>query len=59
VERKRVRIWKFPLRRRGSAIGWKDHYYGRSGKSLSALSYGETDEIREQTRTSDWSAHWL
>ncbi len=56
VDGKRVLMMEIPPAPRGIAIGWKGHYYGRSGESLSALSMAKQDEIREQTRTSDWSA---
>tara|TARA_R110002049_G_scaffold44349_29_gene130378 strand:- start:1072 stop:2727 length:1656 start_codon:yes stop_codon:yes gene_type:complete len=56
VDGKRVVMMEIPPAPRGIAIGWKGHYFARSGESLSALSIAKQDEIRGQTLHSDWSA---
>lgn len=38
----------------GIPTGWKNHYYGRNGESLNALSMEEMDQIRSQYNK-DWS----
>ena len=38
--------------------GWKNHYYGRNGESLSALSVEELERIRRQEKL-DWSKQFV
>ena len=56
IDGKRVVMMEIPPAPRGIAIGWKGHYFARSGESLSALNIAKQDEIRGQTLHSDWSA---
>jgi len=50
----RVIMFKIPAAAPGIPTGWNNHYYGRNGESLVALSMNKIDEIRGQTRR-DWS----
>jgi len=50
----RVIMFKIPAAAPGIPTGWKNHYYGRYGESLVALSMNKIDEIRSQIRK-DWS----
>ncbi len=52
----RVVMMEIPPAPKGIPIGWKGHYYARSGESLSPLSLTKLDEIRAQTSQGDWSA---
>lgn len=53
-ERKRVILFQIPAATVGIPTGWKNHYYGRNGESLCALSIEEQDRIRGQEKR-DWS----
>ncbi len=53
-EKRRVIMLQIPSAVAGIPTGWKDHYYGRNGESLSALSMNEIEEIRRQ-QNKDWS----
>lgn len=53
-EEKRVIMFKIPAAATAIPTGWNNHYYGRNGESLSALSIEEQDRIRGQQRK-DWS----
>ena len=53
-EEKRVLLFQIPAAAVAIPTGWKDHYYGRNGESLGALSIEEQDRIRGQERK-DWS----
>lgn len=53
-EEKRVILFQIPAAAVGIPTGWKDHYYGRNGESLGALSIEELDRIRGQEKK-DWS----
>ena len=56
VEGKKARVimFKIPAAVPGIPTGWNNHYYGRSGESLVALSMDKIDMIKGQTRR-DWS----
>ncbi|WP_299744907.1 RNA-binding domain-containing protein [uncultured Tateyamaria sp.] len=56
VDGHRVIMMEIPPAPRGIPIGWKGHFYARSGESLSPLSLTKLDEIRAQTSGGDWSA---
>ena len=56
VDDHRVVMMEIPPAPRGIPIGWKGHFYARSGESLSPLSLTKLDEIRAQTSGVDWSA---
>lgn len=53
-EKKRVIMFQIPAAATGIPTGWNDHYYGRNGESLVALSIVEQDRIRGQEKK-DWS----
>lgn len=53
-EEKRVVLFQIPAAATGIPTGWKDHFYGRHGESLGALSMEEQDRIRGQEKK-DWS----
>ena len=53
-EEKRVIMFQIPAAATGIPTGWNDHYYGRNGESLGALSIEEQDRIRGQEKK-DWS----
>jgi ATP-dependent DNA helicase RecG len=53
-EQKRVIMFQIPAAATGIPTGWNNHYYGRNGESLSALSIVEQDKIRSQEKR-DWS----
>ena len=53
-QKKRVILFQIPAAAVGIPTGWKDHYYGRNGESLGALSIEELDRIRGQEKK-DWS----
>lgn len=57
-ESKRVIMFQIPAAATGIPTGWKDHFYGRNGDSLSALSIEEQDRIRGQEKK-DWSKQIL
>lgn len=57
-EPKRVIMFQIPAAATGIPTGWKDHFYGRNGDSLSALSIEEQDRIRGQEKK-DWSKQIL
>jgi ATP-dependent DNA helicase RecG len=52
----RVVLFEIPAAPRGLPISWKGHYYARAGESLTHLGLDKLDEIRQQTRSTDWSA---
>lgn len=52
----RVVLFEIPEAPRGMPIAWKGHYYARAGESLTHLGLDKLDEIRQQTRSTDWSA---
>lgn len=52
----RVVLFEVPPAPRGLPIAWKGHYFARSGESLTHLGLDKLDEIRQQTRSTDWSA---
>lgn len=52
----RVILFEIPAAPLGIPIAWKGHYYARAGESLSSLGLDKQDEIRAQTRATDWSA---
>lgn len=53
-EKKRVVMFQIPAAATGIPTGWNDHFYGRNGESLGALSIEEQDRIRGQEKK-DWS----
>ena len=53
-EEKRVVMFQIPAAATAIPTGWNDHYYGRNGESLGALSIEEQDRIRGQEKK-DWS----
>ena len=52
----RVLLFEIPAAPMGIPISWKGHYYARHGESLAPLGLDKQDEIRAQTRGTDWSA---
>lgn len=52
----RVVLFEIPAAPRGLPIAWKGHYYARAGESLTHLGLDKLDDIRQQTRLTDWSA---
>lgn len=56
VDGKEERVIMFQIPAAAIAIptGWNNHYYGRTGESLGALSVDELDRIRGQEKR-DWS----
>lgn len=57
-EKTRVIMFQIPAAATGIPTGWKDHFYGRNGESLSALSIEEQDRIRGQEKK-DWSKQFI
>ncbi len=57
-EEKRVILFQIPAAAVGIPTGWNNHYYGRNGESLSALSIAEQDQIRGQEKK-DWSKQFV
>lgn len=53
-EKKRVVMFQIPAAATAIPTGWHDHFYGRNGESLGALSVEELDRIRGQEKK-DWS----
>lgn len=53
-ENRRVVMMQIPAAVAGIPTGWNDHYYGRNGESLGALSIDEIERIRRQ-QNKDWS----
>ena len=53
-EEKRVVMFQIPAAATAIPTGWHDHFYGRNGESLGALSVAELDRIRGQEKK-DWS----
>lgn len=53
-EKKRVILFQIPAAATSIPTGWNDHYYGRYGESLGALTIDEQDRIRRQEKK-DWS----
>ena len=53
-EKKRVILFQIPAATTATPTGWNDHFYGRNGESLGALSVDEIDRIRGQEKK-DWS----
>jgi len=52
--RKRVIMFQIPAAATAAPTGWQNHFYGRNGESLGALSVEELDRIRGQEKK-DWS----
>lgn len=52
----RVILFQIPAAPKGLPIAWKGHFYAREGESLAALGVDKQDEIRNQSKSSDWSA---
>lgn len=52
----RVVFFEIPAAPMGIPIAWKGHYYARAGESTGSLGLDKLDEIRAQTRGTDWSA---
>jgi ATP-dependent DNA helicase RecG len=52
----RVVLFEIPSAPQGIPIAWKEHYYGRAGESLAGLTLDKLEDIRGQTRDTDWSA---
>lgn len=52
--KKRVILFQIPAAATAMPTGWYDHFYGRNGESLGALSVDELDRIRGQEKK-DWS----
>lgn len=50
----RVIMFQIPAAAIAMPTGWNNHYYGRTGESLGALSVDELDRIRGQEKR-DWS----
>ncbi|MCI8466333.1 MAG: transcriptional regulator [Lachnospiraceae bacterium] len=57
-EEKRVIMFQIPAAATAIPTGWQDHFYGRNGESLGALSVEELDRIRGQEKK-DWSKQFL
>lgn len=57
-EKKRVVLFQIPAAPTGILVGWYNHFYGRNGESISALSIDELDRIRGQENR-DWSKQIL
>lgn len=53
-EPKRVLMFQIPAAATAIPTGWHNHFYGRNGESLGALSVEEQDRIRGQEKK-DWS----
>ena len=53
-KKKRVILFQIPSATTATPTGWYDHFYGRNGESLGALSVEEIDRIRGQEKK-DWS----
>ena len=53
-EKRRVVMFQIPAAATAIPTGWQNHYYGRNGESISALSVAEQDRIRGQEKK-DWS----
>ncbi len=53
-EETRVVMFQIPAAAVGIPTGWNNHFYGRNGESLGALSIVEQDRIRGQEKK-DWS----
>jgi len=53
-EKKRIIMFQIPAAATAIPTGWHDHFYGRNGESLGALSVEEIDRIRGQEKK-DWS----
>lgn len=53
-EKKRVIMFQIPAAATAIPTGWHNHFYGRNGESLGALSVEELDRIRGQEKK-DWS----
>lgn len=52
--KKRVVMFQIPAAAVGIPTGWNNHFYGRNGESLTALSIPKQDQIRGQEKK-DWS----
>lgn len=53
-EKRRVIMFQIPAASAAIPTGWNNHFYGRNGESLGALSVEELDRIRGQEKK-DWS----
>ncbi len=56
---KLVLLFEIPAAPQGSPVSWKGFWYGRDGESLGSLNLIELDTIRNQNRTTDWSAQTI
>jgi len=54
----RAVMFKIPAAVTATPTAWKNHWYGREGESLGALSMEELDRMREQVRR-DWSKQMI
>jgi ATP-dependent DNA helicase RecG len=52
----RVLMFQIPAAPAGIPTGWKGHYFGRNGESLTPLLIHELECIRNQVEHADWSA---
>lgn len=57
-EKKRVIMFQIPAATTAIPTGWHDHFYGRNGESLGALSVEKLDRIRGQEKK-DWSKQFI
>lgn len=57
-EKRRVIMFQIPAAVTAIPTGWKNHFYGRNGESLGALSAEEYDRIRGQEKK-DWSKQFV
>ena len=55
-ENGRVVMMQIPPAPKGMPIAWKGYYHARAGESLVPLSTNKSDQIRNQTISTDWSA---
>lgn len=55
----RVVMFEIPSAPDGIPIAWKGHYYARAGESLDALPIDKQEEIRSQSRNTDWTARTI
>ncbi len=53
-EKRRIVMFQIPAAATAIPTGWQDHFYGRNGESIGALSVAELDRIRGQEKK-DWS----
>ena len=58
-EKKRVIMFQIPAAVTAIPTGWKNHFYGRNGESLGALSAEEYDRIRGQEKKECIQIKWF